>query len=359
MSKEFKVINASGNPYEIGYAHGSQGKEEVLVSINTYKDMFKTYANLDWETAKERSKLYIEHINNYDTDLMDEMRGVADGAGVELEDILALNARSEVIMMPDSAIKKPLDGGCTSMAITPEATKNQDTLLAQNWDWKQEQIDSVLVLKIKQNDKPDITMVTEGGIIGKVGFNSSGIGVCLNALGTIGNPKGLPLHIVLRGILNSRKLSDCVQAINSIPNACAANYLLASSCGEAIDVEKTPTDYDVLYPSNGVLAHSNNFITERFRAVDTTKYMAFDTFLRYGIANKMLNQNIGQIDEDIIKDILRNHKDHPDSICRHNDPLDAAGHEMCTVFSIIMNMTKGKIYLLKGNPCEGEYQEIL
>lgn len=231
MMKDFKIIEAAGTPYEIGFAHGEQGREEVLCSIATYKEMFKTYANLGWEEAKHRSRAYIEHISRYDSDLLEEIRGVAAGAGVELEDILALNARSEVILMSGS--KMPSDG-CTAVAVTPESTQDRHTILAQNWDWKGRQIEAVLVLKIIQQDKPAITMVTEGGIIGKVGFNDAGIGVCLNALGTVGNPYGLPLHIVLRGILDSRKLSDAIQKINAQPNACAANYLLAAKCGEAL-----------------------------------------------------------------------------------------------------------------------------
>lgn len=102
MMKDFKIIEAAGTPYEIGFAHGRTRAEEVLCSIATYKEMFKTYANLGWEEAKHRSRAYIEHISRYDSDLLEEIRGVAVGASVELEDILALNARSEVILMSGS-----------------------------------------------------------------------------------------------------------------------------------------------------------------------------------------------------------------------------------------------------------------
>ena len=352
MRNDLKIIVASGSPYEIGYEHGCQGKEEVLCSIETYKSMFKTYANLDWEEAKFRSRNYVEPINKYDPDLMEEIRGVADGAGVTLEDILALNARSEVVMMGGSAI--PSDG-CTAMAVTPEVTKERNTILAQNWDWKGNQIKSLLVLKIHQKNKPSITMVTEGGIIGKIGFNDAGIGVCLNALGTAGNPKGLPLHVILRGILNSCTISDAIQSINRVANACAANYLIASSCGEAIDVEKSPSDFDVIYPYHGIMVHTNHYQTPRLRPADTTRFMAPDTFLRCGIATKMLMMEKGNITINSIKKILVNHKDYPDSICRHEYPMAAQGTQMCTVFSIVMDITAGKMELTFGNPCENSY----
>lgn len=354
---DFKVIECGGTPYEIGYAHGSQAKDEIMNSIKTYSDMFTTYGNMDWEIAKRLSKNYIRFIEQFDKDLMEEIRGVAEGAGLDIYDILALNARSEVILMKGN---EHLTDGCTSVSATPEATRKGYTLLAQNWDWKASQIASVIVLKINQEslNKPNVTMVTEAGIIGKVGFNSCGVGVCLNALGTKGHHNGVPLHIILRGILNSRKISDAVECINWLPNACAANFMIGSSCGEILDIEKTPWDFDGIYPKDGVMAHANHFLTERLRAQDTSRLMAPDSLLRYGVADKLLCQHKGNIDENIIKTILSDHRDYPDSICAHEDPLDRPCYRMCTVFSVVMNLTNLKMELLKGKPCEGKYKLV-
>lgn len=350
-----KVIEATGSAYEIGLAHGREGREQVIRSIETYRNMFMTYANLSWEEAKLRSIYYVEPIKAFDSDLMEELQGVADGAGVSLEDILALNARSEVIMMSGSVV---MSDGCTSLAVLPEASADGRTWLAQNWDWKGTQLEAVLVLKIKQVNKPEVTMVTEGGIIGKIGFNSAGIGVCLNALGTIGNPQGLPLHIILRGILNSSKLSDALQRINCMQNACAANYLIASACGEAMDVEKAPTDFDVLYPQDGIIVHTNHFVSAKIKVEDLSRLLVPDTFLRYGRADKLIRCKHGSITPDYIKEIFSDHADYPDSICRHKDPLDPINMQMCTVFSVIMNLTDRKMQLVIGNPCSGEFEYI-
>jgi hypothetical protein len=37
--KEFLIVEANGSPYEIGLAHGSKAKRQVLKSIETYKNM--------------------------------------------------------------------------------------------------------------------------------------------------------------------------------------------------------------------------------------------------------------------------------------------------------------------------------
>ena len=97
------------------------------------------------------------------------------------------------------------EGGCTSIGISSDAGKNGDAFLAHNWDWKPSQRESMVIMKIRQkNGKPDIFMVTEAGIIGKTGYNSAGLCLYLNALSTDQAPKGLPLHIAMRGILDCK-----------------------------------------------------------------------------------------------------------------------------------------------------------
>ncbi|CAG9989341.1 unnamed protein product [Clonostachys byssicola] len=63
--------------------------------------------------------------------------------------------------------------------------KTGDVLLAQNWDWQKEQAANLFVchISLPGTNLPDVSMVTEGEVIGKIGFNSSGVVVCLNAIG--------------------------------------------------------------------------------------------------------------------------------------------------------------------------------
>ena len=70
-------------------------------------------------------------------------------------------------------------------------------------------------------DKPDrsIMMMTEPGIIGKVGMNSSGVGVSLNLLVAKKVPKdGLPIHILLRTALDSNSVREWQDKIEALPS---------------------------------------------------------------------------------------------------------------------------------------------
>lgn len=357
MTQEvFPMLDIAGNHYEIGYQHGENFPDRIRGSIKTYKTMFKDYSNLEWEDAKKIARKFIPIIEDYEAGYIDEMKGVADGAGLDFEDILALNCRSELVFAGDEV--SPSDG-CTSLAATSEATKSGDSLLGHNWDWKTTQRENMIMLRVTQDgDKPKIFMITEAGIIGKTGFNSAGVSVVLNALGTDAAPEGIPLHMVMRRILDCKTIGEAIKISTEYNIGCCANFLIGHSNGETVDIEIENEDYDVLYPENGVLVHTNHFLSPRlpvYPRKDKVKRNFPSTYIRLGRTKKLLNKNHGEITVETIKEILADHVDQPNSICAHNDPVLEPGKQTGTVFSIIINLTQKEIHFAKGSPCEVEY----
>lgn len=354
----FPVIHASGTPYEIGFAHGQGAKEQIRYSLDTYRAMFWDYSSISWEKACRYARTFIPAINAYDPDYMEEIRGIAEGSGYTVDDILALNVRSEIVFQSAQVEDAPTDG-CTAFVFTPEMTENGHLLIGQNWDWKGSIQQGCIILHIWQNgSKPDITMVTEAGIIGKIGFNSAGIGICLNALGSSMKAEGqtIPLHIAMRGVLDSTTLSDAIRASTKMPLACSAHFMLGSANGEGVSVEMGGGDFDVAYAEEGFLAHTNHFIHPRLNYVpDTTKTALPDSFLRLGRMRTMV-KNLGhKVSVLDIKEMMKDHRSFPDSICRHDDVLEPEAKRLCTVFSIIMDLEREEMYFSPGCPCSCEY----
>ena len=92
---------------------------------------------MEWERAKELSTRFVDIIHEYNPDYLEEIRGVAEGSGLDFEDILALNCRSELVFVGNELDKA--DGGCTSIGISSDAGAGGDAFLAHNWDWKTSQ----------------------------------------------------------------------------------------------------------------------------------------------------------------------------------------------------------------------------
>lgn len=72
---------------------------------------------------------YQPYLSSSWPEYVEEMKGIADGAGVEYEDILAMNVRTEIAFGNFS-------DGCTAIAWNSE--REDVSLLGQNWDWDTE-----------------------------------------------------------------------------------------------------------------------------------------------------------------------------------------------------------------------------
>lgn len=358
MMDRFPLIRVSGTAIERGRQMGQLAKPQIEQNIGMYKQYFQQVYHVTWEAARAYAATYISWIEQYDQEIMDEIKGMSEGANLDLLDLLVLNVRSEVITnigKSDSILD-----GCTCLAATPVVTTEGEMLLGQNWDWNHLIKPGMIIAEIEQAPRPSILMVTEAGIVGKIGMNSEGLGVCLNFLGTSEISEGVPIHIILRGILNSKTLPQAIGQIARMPRGTSANYMIAHKEGETVNVEATPTNYDVIYPLEGYIAHANHFMGPRMAYIDDKKKSSIpDTHLRQGIATRLLASESGSIDSGKFKQIFTNHAGYPDGICRHGElvPQDLGrSGPASTVFSIIMNLGEGICEITTGQPCEHPYQ---
>ncbi|MDV2684088.1 C45 family peptidase [Alkalihalophilus lindianensis] len=357
-----KKLVLKGSPREIGRIHGSEGKDEVFRSLETYKKLFLGFKGINWTEAKELALVHLKAIEEYDADLVEEMKGLAEGAGVDFEDILALNARSEIALANYGNV---FTDGCTAISVS--APLSDITIIGQNWDWKATQKESLLLLEIHQESKPIITMVTEGGIIGKIGFNSAGLGLCFNALLTDKKSNQVPIHLGLRSILNSSSLHEAISKIKGEQIASAASVMIGmddgTGKGMALNIETSPYGIDMVGESDGKLVHTNHVCSMEIKkkVKDMNEFAFDDSMIRKKRAEQLINTAYARnqkIDESMFKTWLSDRFNEPNSI-NHYENLNAPEHRrMETVFSIIMNLSERKVFLSIGHPTEGSFEEI-
>jgi isopenicillin-N N-acyltransferase-like protein len=347
------VISVKGKPGDVGFQYGAQCREMIQKNINLYFRLFNHYARLGRNQAVTLARRFIPVIKAFDPDLLEEIRGIAEGAKADMEEILALNVRTE-LMYAD----KLATGECTALAAMPEATASGAMLLGQNWDWNPQLMDSTVILEIEQESKPGVVTVTEAGIVGKIGLNSAGLGACLNILKSPLGQVGVPIHVLMRGILNSERFGDAIFKIASMNRGSTNNCLIAHRDGAIMDFEMAPEVMDFLYPTDGVLVHTNHFTSERLKPLDANLSQFPDSLLRYGRAKQKFTARSGKISTADFKEIFRDHLNHPDAICRHPDPRDPELEQVQTVASIIMNLTTKEVQICHGPPCENEYQTM-
>lgn len=337
-----KHISCSGTPYEIGQQHGSQACDEVLGSIEFYKDFFMKRIKIDWVEAEAIATKFLPFLQSNYPEYVDEMQGIADGAGVRLPDIVLLNVRTEIAygMMSD---------GCTAFAWkTPESS-----FIAQNWDWSAEQIPNIVCARIEQPGKPIIEMMTEGGILGKIGLNSAGVGVTLNAIQAKGvDYQKLPCHLALRTVLNSQSRQEAEKKLRSPGVASSCHIQIADKDTGAVGFECTAEDIvEMQMNERGFTTHSNHLVRQH---KVPGKIWLLDSPDRLDRIDVLLGE-VEKPSVEVLAELLKDEHKAPCSINRSQTEKSTVQ----TLFSIVMNLTKGFARVKMGRPTEqGEMLEL-
>jgi len=133
-----------------------------------------------------------------------------------------------------------------------------------------EQKQNLIITKIVQEDKPTIVQITEAGIIGKIGFNSKGVGTLFNAIRLRGvDSTRMPAHFGLRMALESTSVEDAVRKLESFGMASSAHILLADTT-TSLGLEFTKSTFaHVLPDASGRVLHTNHLLRDHAGETDT------------------------------------------------------------------------------------------
>ncbi|KAI1453143.1 AAT-domain-containing protein [Annulohypoxylon moriforme] len=341
-------IRCGGTPYEVGFAHGKGAREQIERSIHFYEQLFQESCSMSWTEVLQETSTYVEPLKKITPRYLTEIGGIADGANVPFLDILALNVRSEITfgLFTDKSkglTDVPIDG-CTSLGWLT----GSKSFLSQNWDWRVEQGQNLVVCYISQLDRdiPDVAMVTEAGIIGKIGFNSKGVGCCLNAIRCRGLDRSkLPIHFALRTVLESRSREEAIDLIRSSGVAGGGHILVGDPTGST-GLECTSLWVKELrMDKEGRVCHTNHLVLDKFD-IDEPPWLA-DSPKRLERIQE-LTCNLSGPTADTIFELLKDTKGYPASINRKQE----GDNKPETLFSIIMDLTSKSAQVTFGRPTE-------
>jgi isopenicillin-N N-acyltransferase-like protein len=276
---------------------------------------------------------------------------------VELDDILALNVRTEVMFGLGIGARE-----CTAVVALPDATTDGHVILAQNWDWKPQTQETCVLLVSAPDDGPAFVTLVEAGLLAKTGMNEAGIGLATNALISDrdqGEP-GVPYHAILRRILQADSFAEAANAVFRPERASSANYLVAHRDGEALDLEAAPgraAETCLIWPEMGVLAHANHFQSTRFMFRDTgLADEGADSLVRQHRAERAMREGAGTLSVSSIQEALRDHFDRPSSVCSHPTPGTDPEEDYATIASVVMDLSVGTLWVTEGTPCRAQFE---
>ena len=353
------VIDLGNDPRERGRLHGEYLRLDIAHNLDNW---FRRFAGLGYsrDTILSASEKWVPELERLDPEFTAEVKGIAEGSGFSMPEITMLNVRYEItaVLMRQAATAgtHASTDACTSFAIMPEFTKTHETFIGQNWDWPGLKM---MIARVHRTEKTDFICLGETGTVGGMqGVNQEGVGVVINALLSAQDGKNTyekPFRMRVRDILNARDMHEAILAISGTRRVAAMNFIIGHAEGEAIDIEAAPDREAYLYPTDGILTHSNHFCKLEIES-DVARFWP-NTLYRNVRMARLLQQRL-PLDIEGIKAVVSDHFSYPHSICAHMDSNEPESLRLETRTSILISLNTRTMYVTDGPPCTNDYQRF-
>ncbi len=336
---------------ELGRAHAAQ----VRRCTGRYADLFAQRGGAGFD-ARGWAARFREAIGDLEPDALREIDGIAEGAGVDPLDVVALNARTEILAKADPFGERPFVSECSTVLVAPADSPDHTdhpgdpAYAVQTWDWYALMADGWLQWRIPHPDGSWVETVTEHGLLGKIGVSSRGVGVMLNILhhradAGAGDEVGYPVHLLARRILDrAASAADAVELCRGTPVA-ASTALTVLDAGGGTGVELFPGGPGVIEPVDGLLVRTNHFLSDAGRAGCLADEAS--TRLRRSVLDSALRGSPPASADDVLS--AMEHHDPEGGVCRHRADGDEEPIE--TLATVVVEPAPPRLQAYAGGPC--------
>lgn len=213
-----QVVDIAGDPYVRGLAHGRQLKVRIAAHVADWQATLAKASGEPFDgyiAAMLRETDFKSAIGAHMPDLLAEVDGIADGAGLGRDLVYALQLMDEEWFYRTGRTAQK----CSSFAVVGEDA----TWIGQNMDLGQYTDGHQVVLRTE-----DALLFTTAGVIALMGVNAAGLGVCVNSLPQLpAAPEGIPVAFMIRRLLQARSLAEAADLVQALPHATNQHYLIA------------------------------------------------------------------------------------------------------------------------------------
>lgn len=222
--KKLKVLVLTGTPYERGLQHGTLLKKEIGELVPKWKKyverLFKVKAD-DYIKHFLKNTNFNTAIKKWTPGLLDELKGIADGSGIDFNTIYAFQLLDEMWLHGKDVMHH-----CTSIGVNRQG--EIPAMAGQNLDIPEFYDGYQTLFHIKYPDsKQEAFVVSFPGFIAANGMNNSPLSVHVNAIVQMDYAKeGLPVAFIIRGVLQQTSFENAVDFIHTIKHASGQNYII-------------------------------------------------------------------------------------------------------------------------------------
>lgn len=263
-------ISRESSPADRGRGLGGAKRDEIGVTVAFYERMFALDMGMGREETRAAGRRVGEALARVRPQALEEICGIARGAGLPEELLLAINARTEILARGEvNGLPRLARGRAECSTAGVEADAAHGALLAQNWDFHPDIAPARLLWIAAPGDRPGWATFTEAGLLAKTGINADGLALTVNFLPDLraGGLRGVPIHVLVRWLLEDCVSIDEVETIvDRTARSCSMCVTVAARVvgarGSLAAFELTPDGYGLVAPdADGHVAHTNHFVT--------------------------------------------------------------------------------------------------
>jgi len=342
MSDSMPFIEASGSNYEIGCQLGEFSREALPAFLEHEKVRQDREAILADTRVLSRS---LKAAADRYPKLMDELRGIADGAGLAFEDVFIFNWRPRPRHVGVAE-------GCTTV-IVPKADR---VLIGHNEDWFAG-TNGVFLARLKTDDGAldCLAVCYHGFLAGLSGsINHAGLAQSLNTMIASDCGAGVPLTLIDRAALEATSIDDAVTLVSQPGRSDSENFNFAQRT-EAVYVETSGQEAEVVRVTSPT-AHTNHILSDRLRPLEASPRTE-SSRARHARATRLL-ADLDDPGPDDIRAILSDHDGDPLAICRHGRE-DACDDYCDTLATVIIDTADFALDVCFGPPCRSEFRRFM
>jgi predicted choloylglycine hydrolase len=327
------VVTLEGSPHELGLQQGRLLKDQIQqvykVYLNdlVYQEWVKQYAILKGQTKaysnppKAIAEFAKGNEPNIPREYIEEMKGLAEGAGLEYSEVLNMTAHVDYFAMLM----------CSTIVAAGQATPDGKLIEARNLDWasgKATELDPFTTVFIYKPDHGHkFVSILYPGIVGALtAVNDQKLTVELNfSMAKKNGKSGFPALLIVRHIAqNAATLDEAETILRDMPRIAGYNVMVTdgkTNKARLIEITSDKVGTSDLR-ADGTLITTNHFVTKELSGenVDSSRFSQLPSGERYARLDTLLKQYYGKIDPQIGMTMI------------HDDGVKVSGTVQTTIF---------------------------
>jgi isopenicillin-N N-acyltransferase-like protein len=356
------IIEASGSHREVGQQIGEAGRDLIAWGLDAYAARFEGLAGFSFSEAVERGRGYLKFAEDYVPQSVEQLRGMAEAAGVRFDHLFALNCSEEFTCQAERTWTAE---HCTSFAVVA----GERPVSGHNEDWYPEEIQAQTVRIVRLTGRWSSAAYISAGPpydLPITGVTAAGFSSAANTVYYRDERVGVPNNFLLATVLCQPDLERARDLIAAVPRARGSNHLFCDDRGRVWDVETSGEQWAFLdgsppppetadWGATALLTHTNHYVSPQLSPGDASR--SEGSRLRRERAEQLLLEGLvaGADLVELGKRVLSDHENAPLSICDHREDDDPDPDQSVTTASMVWEPGEGRAHIAQGQPCEGEY----